>query len=173
MNVVPSPATKRLALAMLKTAREETGADAVLTHLDDLWSDQVPALIGMLLNLAANQPEPSAAPADPLPVVVKIESRRTCRECGKAVRGYLSRGMCPTCYDRARRTGNVSKAPRHAEGRKAEVAHLIEQGCNLTEAAAALSIQPDALYRWCQRTGMQDAYRTLKARGGSKAGGAA
>lgn len=49
MNVVPTPRTRAIAHRMIRTATEETGADAVLRLLPKLERDQVPALVGLLL----------------------------------------------------------------------------------------------------------------------------
>jgi len=50
VNVVPTPATQRLAVLMCDTARKAGGADAVLIHLRDVDPAQVPALLGVLLS---------------------------------------------------------------------------------------------------------------------------
>lgn len=50
MNVVPTETTKRVAAAMIRDSHAEPGSDVVMTSLRYIRPDQIPALIGVLLD---------------------------------------------------------------------------------------------------------------------------
>jgi len=92
-TVVPTKATVELARAMIAEAkRQESGAEAVILHYDDCQPEQVPALVGLLLEAAK---EPRVA----IQQVVCSKCVRPCAECGLEKR-ITARGMCSACYQR-------------------------------------------------------------------------
>jgi hypothetical protein len=106
-TVVPTRATARLAAAMIRTAiREESGAEAAILHLDDLFPDQYAALVGLLLDAASDgaMQTPDSPPR---------RQPRACDTC-KDTTMELVKGKCRRCYEAAR---------RHAAGSKPRIVH--------------------------------------------------
>ncbi|WP_243061183.1 hypothetical protein [Nocardioides sp. SR21] len=93
VNVVPTPATRRLAAAMIHDAHQTTGPDAAVKHLAKLRPEQCTALIGLLLTqvkAASKTGRPS------MPLTLSAEDRR---------RGYAA-------YRRGERTAFAERAYR-------------------------------------------------------------
>lgn len=69
MNVVPTRATRHLAERMIREATADfgCGADAVLECLEDCMVDQVPALLGYVLDRCVPQVEIVVEPSRPVP----------------------------------------------------------------------------------------------------------
>jgi len=85
-TVVPTKQTVELARAMIAEARrQESGAEAVILRYDDCRPEQVPALVGLLLEAAK-----------------ECKCVRSCAECGRDKR-IAGRGLCWACYSRARK----------------------------------------------------------------------
>lgn len=113
-TVVPTRATARLAATMMATARrEESGAEAAILHLDDLWPDQYPALVGLLLDAAVGR-------------IVEVPELRTpdnCPACEVSHEGAQSwRGLCRSCYDRHRYAGTLDQFAPSKRGPKRSAA---------------------------------------------------
>lgn len=73
VNVVPTPATRRLAATMIHDARTSTGPDAALRHLPKLPPEQGVALVGLLLT-QIKVVSKSGRPA--MPMTLTEEERR-------------------------------------------------------------------------------------------------
>jgi hypothetical protein len=90
---------------MLHTARHETPADAVIEHLGDLRQSQIPALIGLLLRAAAEDPDAVAKLTSSAPQ----RKPGQCADCHKRIKGPARRGLCRPCYDRNRYDGTIDR----------------------------------------------------------------
>jgi hypothetical protein len=102
-TVVPTRATVVLAHRLLTaTVREDSGAEAAILHLDELWPDQYAALVGLLLDAANGK------------VIAPPERRRAthCHDCNLEHVGHSWRGLCKRCYDRHRNAGTLGQFAR-------------------------------------------------------------
>ena len=55
-NLIPSDRTKRLAELLIAEAKDETGVDAVLNHLDHIEEEQTHALLALVLERTSWRP---------------------------------------------------------------------------------------------------------------------
>lgn len=55
-NLIPSDRTKRLAELLIAEAKDETGVDAVLNHLDHIEDEQTHALLALVLERTSWRP---------------------------------------------------------------------------------------------------------------------
>lgn len=105
MNILPTEATKDIAAAMLRMARAENGADAVMRYLEEVRWDQVPALVGVILNEYARV-SPSGEKPGPKPAGVGA-----CLRC-KFPSTLHGRGLCYGCYTEVKNAGDLLTYPR-------------------------------------------------------------
>jgi len=150
VNVVPTEHTRDLARTMIKTARQETGADAVIAHLDNVRWDQIPALVGILLGAlnmaAANTPTNPERPP--------IDFVDGCRACYRTDQGIHGRGLCRNCYARHKNAGTLDRYPplqRATADTIADWTELQAQGCSVALAAQRMGMTKAALEKAIRR----------------------
>lgn len=103
MNIVPTPATARIAKLAIADARRKSSGDSVLRWLPEVDPDQQPAFLGLVLKVAATTPARFIEKA--------IRQGAACLDCGGGRDVQSSRGLCKPCYDHHRYAGTLEEFP--------------------------------------------------------------